>query len=123
MAKKESRRVETLSEFIEWAAQFNDGEYLFRGVSKDSYKIEASAYRRLITNKTAARLLKINQELIEKAKSLGHDQKNGPTTIRSGTPCRTSAFRRGYLLDRLFTQCLSRSLVCLPTKFEGKSKR
>ena len=77
MAEKESRRVETLSEFIEWAAQFNDGQYLFRGVSKDCYKIEASAYRRLTTNKTAARLLKVNQELIEKAKSQGHNQKNG----------------------------------------------
>ena len=76
MAEKESRCIETLSEFIEWASQFNDGQYLFRGVSKDSYKIEASAYRRLITNKTAARLLKVNQELIEKAKSRGHDQKN-----------------------------------------------
>ena len=69
--------IETLSEFIEWTAQFNDGQYLFRGVSKDCYKIEASAYQRLTTDKTAARLLKINQELIEKAKSLGHDQKNG----------------------------------------------
>ena len=77
MAEKESRCIETLSEFIEWASQFNDGQYLFRGVSKDSYKIEASAYRRLITNKTAARLLKVNQELIEKAKSRGHDEKNG----------------------------------------------
>ena len=26
--------VKTLSEFIEWAAQFDDGQYLFRGVSK-----------------------------------------------------------------------------------------
>ena len=69
--------IESLSEFIEWAAQFNDGQYLFRGVSKDCYKIEASAYRRLETNKTAARLLKVNQELIEEAKSRGHDQKNG----------------------------------------------
>ena len=68
--------IESLSEFIEWAAQFNDGQYLFRGVSKDCYKIEASAYRRLETNKTAARLLKVNQELIEEAKSRGHDQKN-----------------------------------------------
>ena len=30
--------IETLSEFMEWAAQFNDGQYLFRGVSKDCYK-------------------------------------------------------------------------------------
>ena len=77
MAEKKLRRVKTLSGFIKWAAQFNSGEYLFRGVSKDSYKIEASTYRRLKTNKTAAQLLKVNQELIEKAKTQGHDQKNG----------------------------------------------
>ena len=77
MAEKKLRRVKTLSGFIKWAAQFNNGEYLFRGVSKDSYKIEASAYRRLKTNKTAAQLLKVNQKLIEKAKTQGHDQKNG----------------------------------------------
>ena len=77
MAEKKLRRVKTLSGFIKWAAQFNNGEYLFRGVSKDSYKIEASAYRRLKTNKTASQLLKVNQELIEKAKTQGHDQKNG----------------------------------------------
>ena len=79
MAEEASPRVKTLSSFIKWAAQFNDGQYLFRGVSKDSYEIEASAYRRL---PEAARndpdmLLRVNQELIEKARLLGHDQKNG----------------------------------------------
>ena len=70
--------VETLSEFIEWAAQFSDGKYLFRGVSTESYKIEASAYRRLLTDRNnPSKLLKINKELIEKARSLGHDQKDG----------------------------------------------
>ena len=79
MAEKESRRVKTLSSFIKWAAQFNDGQYLFRGVSKDSYEIEASAYRRLpeAQRNNPARLLRVNQELIEKARLLGHDQKNG----------------------------------------------
>ena len=71
--------VETLSEFIEWAAQFSDGHYLFRGVSTESYKIEASAYRRLseIDRNNPSQLLKINKDLIEKARSLGHDQRNG----------------------------------------------
>ena len=71
--------VKTLSEFIEWAAQFDDGQYLFRGVSNDEYKIEASAYRRLPEDEknNTSKLLKINQVLIEKARSLGHDQKNG----------------------------------------------
>lgn len=71
--------VKTLSEFIEWAAQFDDGQYLFRGVPKDNYKIQASAYRRLPKRdrNNPSKLLRINQVLIEKARSLGHDQKNG----------------------------------------------
>ena len=71
--------VKTLSEFIEWAAQFDNGQYLFRGVSNDEYEIEASAYRRLpeAEKNNTSKLLKINQVLIEKARSLGHDQKNG----------------------------------------------
>ena len=79
MAEKESRRVKTLNSFIKWAAQFNDGQYLFRGVSNESYEIEASAYRRLPegARNNPDRLLRINQDLIEKARLLGHDQKNG----------------------------------------------
>ena len=71
--------VKTLSEFIEWAAQFDNGQYLFRGVPKDNYKIQASAYRRLPKRdrNNPSKLLRINQVLIEKARSLGHDQKNG----------------------------------------------
>ena len=70
--------VETLSQFIEWAAQFSDGQYLFRGVSTESYRIEASAYRRLpeTDRNNPSQLLKINKDLIEKARSLGHDQRN-----------------------------------------------
>ena len=71
--------IKTLSEFIEWAAQFNDGKYLFRGVPDDSYEIEASACRRLPEGErdNPARLLKVNQELIKDARGRGHDQKNG----------------------------------------------
>ena len=67
----------TLSEFIAWTAQFSDGQYLFRGVSTERYKIEASAYRRLseTDRNNPSKLLKINKDLIEKARSLGHDQK------------------------------------------------
>lgn len=79
MAKKSSRRVKTLRGFINWAAQFNDGQYLFRGVSKDSYKIQASAYRRLPEpqKNDPNVLLRMTRELIEKARLLGYDQKNG----------------------------------------------
>lgn len=71
--------VKTINEFIDWAAQFSDGQYLFRGVSTERYKIEASACRRLSnTDKyNPSKLLKINQELIDKARGLGHDQRDG----------------------------------------------
>ena len=64
---------------IEWTEQFDDGQYLFRGVKKVSYKIEASAYRRLpeVDKNNANKLLKINREMLEKAKRLGHDLKDG----------------------------------------------
>ena len=80
MVEKESSRVKSLSGFLKWAAQFNDGQYLFRGVSRECYGIEASAWRRLPISErnNPARLLRINQQLIEKARLLGHDKKNGP---------------------------------------------
>ena len=79
MANKEPISVRSLNGFMRWTAQFEDGQYLFRGVSNDTYKIEASAYRRLPSDeeKSPAQLLKVNQDLIDKARLLGHDQKNG----------------------------------------------
>ena len=73
MAKKKSKSVKTLKSFIEWAEQFNDGEYAFRGVSNVKYLIEASTYRRL-KNKDGnpEKLLKINEEILEDARSQGH---------------------------------------------------
>ncbi len=79
MEDKNNIIAKTINEFIEWAAQFSDGQYLFRGVSTESYKIEASAYRRLpeIDRNDPKKLLKINKDLIMKARALGHDQKSG----------------------------------------------
>lgn len=78
MEDKNNIIAKTINEFIEWAAQFSDGQYLFRGVSTESYKIEASAYRRLseTDRNNPNKLLKINKDLIGKARSLGHDQRN-----------------------------------------------
>ena len=76
MAEKESRCIETLSEFIEWTEQLKNGRYLFRGVPNDRYRIEASAYRRLKTNKIPAQLLKVNKDLIEDARARGYGQQN-----------------------------------------------
>ena len=79
MAKKVPGHVKTLIGFLRWAKQFNDGQYLFRGVPKKSHKIEAGACRRLpeADRYNPAKLLKINQKLIDKARLLGHDQLNG----------------------------------------------
>ena len=78
MAKKESRRVKTLSSFMKWAEQFEPGLYLFRGVSNEHYEIEASASRRLGKNgSNPAKLLKINMEMVSDARLAGHDVKNG----------------------------------------------
>ena len=64
---------------MKWAIQFTDGQYLFRGVSNDTYKIEASAYRRLPKEdrRDPVKLLKITKELIDNARSLGHDRNEG----------------------------------------------
>ena len=79
MAEKKLHRVKTLNGFMKWASQFKGGGYLFRGVPDDSYEIEASAYRRLpeVERSNPYRLLRINKRLIEKARLLGHDRKNG----------------------------------------------
>ena len=79
LENKNNNIAKTLNEFIEWAARFKDGQYLFRGVTKDKYEIEASACRRLpdADKNNPSKLLKINQELIGRAQGLGHDLRDG----------------------------------------------
>ena len=79
MVKEGTSQFRSLRSFMKWAEQFNDGQYLFRGVPDKTYKIEASACRRLpdFDRNNPVRLLKINQELIENARLLGHDQLHG----------------------------------------------
>ena len=79
MSEKDAPCIETLSAFLEWAERFKDEQYLFRGVSNRRYGIQASAYRRLPCRDqdNPSELLKLNEELIEKARSRGHDQRNG----------------------------------------------
>ena len=71
--------IRTLSEFIEWASQFKDKQYLFRGVPNDTFNIQASTYLRLpeADRNNPSELLKINKELIDEARTLGHDMRNG----------------------------------------------
>ncbi len=86
MTKKESKNVRTLKSFIAWVEQFNDGEYVFRGVSNVKYPIEASTYRRLKDKDgnfrkqeydTPEKLLKINEEMLEDARRQGHGRRDG----------------------------------------------
>ena len=78
MAEEKPPRVRNLNGFLRWAAQFENGRYLFRGVSNDTYEIQASASRRLEKeDRNPAQLLKVNQDLIDKARLLGHDRQDG----------------------------------------------
>ena len=79
--EKRFRVFETLEQFIEWTQQLIYGEYVFRGVSNEKYKIEASTYRRLKNengefynkeDRTPENLLKINEEMLEDARRDGH---------------------------------------------------
>lgn len=81
--------IKTLNEFIEWAAQFDFEEdskqYLFRGVSRADYKIDASAYRRIKKGRDSDEeqngdfeiFLQLNKNLISEARFRGHDRKDG----------------------------------------------
>ena len=83
MAKTESEPVETLSDFLEWASQFDDGTYVFRGVPNAEYEIQASAYRRVPENEQNSEdkgfptFVEINTTLIREARLRGYDQKDG----------------------------------------------
>ena len=75
--------IETLDQFMEWASQLTSGQdwdsqYLFRGVTKKCYELEASISRRLPpTDRNINHLRNITEELIDDAREQGHDEKNG----------------------------------------------
>ena len=83
MARTESESIETLSDFLEWASQFTDGTYVFRGVPNDEYEIQASAYRRVpesdqnSEDKGFPTFVEINMALIREARLRGYDQDDG----------------------------------------------
>ena len=76
--------IKNLDRFIKWTKEFNRGEYLFRGLKSTCYikdgTVETSAHRRLSDEYKSTEqdpLLEINRELIEKARLLGHGQRDG----------------------------------------------
>ena len=60
--------IKTLNEFINWTAQFESKDYVFRGVPNETYRIQASAYRRpKEDDRNFKKFLEINKGLIEEA--------------------------------------------------------
>ncbi len=75
----EKKPITSLAEFLKWAEQFEDGQYLFRGLPKESWPNQESAYRRLpkYQRDNLELLLEVNKDLINKARLRGHDRKDG----------------------------------------------
>ena len=93
---QESEKITSLRDFIEWIVQLEPENYLFRGVSNSEYEIgQASAYRRLgrEENPTLAKLIEINESVIEQARRRGYDLKNGRTLSDLEILCEMQHFR------------------------------
>lgn len=77
-ANNEDKLIKSLDEFIAWANQFDEKEYVFRGVPNKAYKIQASAYRRPVkSGMNFEKFLNINKDLIRAARQRGYDRKDG----------------------------------------------
>ena len=82
MGNGELTLVKSLNEFMEWASQFNQGGYLFRGVTNEEYDISASTYRRLKNGDESRdikfeKFVQINRGLIGDVRLQDMDWKNG----------------------------------------------
>ena len=85
MGKAEQILVTTVNEFMEWASQFNQGGYLFRGVINKDYQISSSAYRRLMNTQNGdegrsvifEKFIQINRSLINDVRLRYLDRKDG----------------------------------------------
>ena len=77
--------VKSVNEFMEWASQFNQGGYLFRGMTNEEYDISASAYRRLKNTQDGdenrsvefEKFVQINRGLIKDVRLRDLDRKDG----------------------------------------------
>ena len=75
--------IETLDQFIKWANQLTswqywNRQYLFRGLTRKCYKLEASALRCLLPmDRNITNLRNITRDLIRDARDQGHGEKDG----------------------------------------------
>ena len=78
MNDKEPRVIKSLSEYLEWTEELKAGQYLFRGLPNKGWNILPSTYLRLKKyHRNAAMLIKLNKELLEDARRLGYDERDG----------------------------------------------
>ena len=76
--QNEDKLIKSLDEFVKWSKQFDEGEYVFRGVPNKAFKIQASAYRRPEKGeRNFVKFLHTNKDLIRTAQQRGYDQKDG----------------------------------------------
>ena len=76
--QNEGKLIKSLDDFIKWSKQFEEGDYVFRGVPNKAYKIQASAYRRPVESEMDfEKFLNINKDLIRAARQRGYDRKDG----------------------------------------------
>ena len=63
---------------MKWANKLKEDEFVFRGVPNETYKIQASAFRRPDeTDRNFEKFLHINKDLISAARQRGYDKKDG----------------------------------------------
>ena len=74
-----TQQIRTLNDFINWRKSLeNLGDCVFRGVTKDSYGIQSSAFRRIKDREGNLEIfIQLNKDLIGNARLLGHDERNG----------------------------------------------
>ena len=74
---EEQHKIKTLEDFLRWAQNFGRGEYVFRGVPNEKYRIEASAFRRPKKDRDFEKFLQVNKDLVRDACLRGYDQREG----------------------------------------------
>ena len=87
---KELVQIRKLEDFINWTKQFQEGDFVFRGVPNAAFEIQASASLRPHVieqmyiekqhdeeKRNYNKYLYINKELITKSKQRGYDKKDG----------------------------------------------
>ena len=131
MQKAAPPLVTTVNEFIEWAAQFSQGGYLFRGVTNEEYNISASAYRRLknIAESLKGRVIdfekfvQINSGLIRDVRLQDMDWRNGRKLRDLEILAELQHFRAATcLIDFTYNALIALWFACAPSSANACGK-